>query len=126
MSGAIENGIIESADIVIERGFVLTCWITLTFDGSGQGFGGYVLGGSPFDYTSNAAKHQDQPNIAADFIGGVLSVAGVERFSDLRGKVVRVQRDEPFGKIIAIGHPVKDIWYRPDIRMALLTKGGAA
>ena len=29
------NAQIESAEIQIERGFVLTCWITLNYGGSG-------------------------------------------------------------------------------------------
>lgn len=117
---AVENGRITSADIVFSRGFILDCWVMLEFDGSGQGFGGYVLGGNPFD-DSKAAKHGDQANLAADFIGGVMAVADVEKFSQLVGKVIRVERDKPFGSIIAIGHAFKDRWYRPAERMALLT-----
>lgn len=123
----IENGVIESADIMFSRGFVLDCWIFLKFDGSGQGFGGYVLGGSPFDETAICARHAEQTNLAADFIGGVMAVAGVEKFSDLAGKVIRVERESPMGTIVAIGHPIKDRWYRPVERFALLApKGGKA
>jgi len=117
----IENGIIESADIVFSRGFALDCWLHLKFDGTGQGFGGYVLGGNPFDKAIPANNHKEQGNLAADFIGGCMAVAGVEKFSDLAGKVIRVERDGDWGKITAIGHPVKDIWYRPAERMAMLT-----
>jgi hypothetical protein len=121
VSALVENGRITTADIQFSRGFILDCWIFLEFDGSGQGFGGYVLGGNPFD-TVKAARHEDQANIAADFIGGVMAIADVEKFSALPGKVVRVERDKPYGTIVAIGHPFKDRWYRPAERTALLAK----
>lgn len=116
----MENGRIKEADIVFSRGFALDCWITLEFDGSGQGFGGYVLGGNPFDTSTLCAKHHEQKNLAADFIGGVMAVADVQKFSSLVGKVIRVKRGSPFGLIEAIGHPFKDIWYEPKKRFALL------
>lgn len=116
----IENGIITSADIMFSRGFVLDCFISLKFDGTAQCFGGYVLGGSPFDETAVCARHAEQANIAADFIGGVMAVAEVEKFSQLVGKVIRVERETDMGPIIAIGHPVKDRWYRPEERLSRL------
>jgi hypothetical protein len=119
----IENGRITSADIIFSRGFILDCWIYLEFSGSGQGFGGYALGGNPFDETAKVALHKTQANLAADFIGGVMAVADVERFSDLKGKVVRVRRDAPFGTIEAIGHPFKDRWYCPKERFEMLGVG---
>src|SRR5690606_4184921 len=121
MSNLIENGRITNADIIFSRGFVLDCWITIEFDGSGQGFGGYVLGGNPFDTSAVCARHEQQRNLAADFIGGVMAVADVEKFSNLVGKVIRVRRDEPHGTIVAIGHPFKDRWYEPKARFAFLT-----
>lgn len=118
----MENGRIANADIMFSRGFILDCWLTIEFDGSGQGFGGYVLGGNPFDKDAKAAEHGRQANIAADFIGGVMAVADVDKFSALIGKVVRVERETPFGTIVAIGHPFKDRWYRPAERFAALAK----
>lgn len=126
MGGTIENGRITDADIVFSRGFILDCTIGIGFDGSAQGFGGYVLGGNPFDTNAKAAEHHRQRNLAADFIGGVMAIADVERFSDLKGKVIRVERETPFGPIVAIGHPVKNLWYRPTERMAILCEGDPA
>lgn len=126
MSQVIENGRITNADIMFSRGFILDCWLTLEFDGSGQGFGGYVLGGNPFDTSAACARHHDQRNLAADFIGGVMAVADVEKFSELVGKVIRVRRETSFGPIVAIGHPFKERWYEPSVRMEVLAKGSAA
>lgn len=121
MIGAlIENGRITNADILFSRGFILDCWLTLEFEGSGQGFGGFVLGGNPFDDDARAARHGEQPNLAADFIGGIMAIADVEKFSDLKGKVIRVERETSMGPIVAIGHPFKDHWYRPTERFAAL------
>lgn len=127
------NAEIESADIRFDRGFILTCWITLKWEDAGQGIGGYVLGGSPFDETAACAAHQDQPNLAADFIGGMMAVGGVEKFSDLKGKIVRVGKSSEWGDIVALGHPVKDRWYEPKERFCFLlnsrdadAKGGSA
>lgn len=122
----IENGRITHADIMFSRGFILDCWLTLEFDGSGQGFGGYVLGGNPFDTTAACARHHEQRNLAADFIGGVMAVADVEKFSHLVGKVIRVRRETSFGTIEAIGHAFKDRWYEPKVRMEVLAKAGAS
>ena len=125
MSANVENGRITSADIVFSRGFILDCWVTIEFEGSGQSFGGYVLGGNPFDTTAVCARHEEQRNLAADFIGGVMAVADVEKFSELTGKVIRVRRDSPFGTIQAIGHAFKDRWYEPKARMEFLTAQGS-
>lgn len=115
------NAEIESADIRFERGFILSAWVFLKWDGAGQGFGGFALGGSPFDTDSKAARHGDQRNIAADFIGGVMAVAGVEAWSQLAGKIVRVGVDEEYGSPIrALGHPTKERWYEPAKRFAEL------
>lgn len=107
----ITNAVIESAHIKFERGFILTVWISLDYGGSGQGFGGYVLGGDP-NHDSKAARHHEQQNIAAEWIGQILSIGGVEDWNDLKGKVIRVDH-EPFGKIYGIGHAIKDRWFYP-------------
>lgn len=83
MSKTIENGRITGADIIFSRGFALDCWITIEFEGSNQGFGGYVLGGNPFDESAVCARHNQQKNIAADFIGGVMAVADGARIAKL-------------------------------------------
>ena len=114
----IFNAEIESADIRFDRGFILSCWVHLKWEGNAQGFGGYALGGSPFDKDAACARHAEQKNFAADFIGGVLAVAGVDSFAKLPGKIVRVGKADDFGAILAIGHATKDRWYNPDQRLS--------
>ena len=113
----IVNAIIREATIGFDRGFILSAWLHLDYGGAGQGFGGYVLGGDPYG-ESRVAQHAEQPNIAGEWIASILAVAGVEQWSELVGKVVRVECES--GRVTGIGHPVKDKWFRPSTAPALL------
>ena len=42
-----------------------------------------------------------------------MEVAGVTKWSDLKGKTIRVVLDSPYGLILGIGHIVKDDWFFP-------------
>jgi len=123
----VGNASIESADIVFSRGVFLDCWLQLSFGNStSQGFGGYVLGARP-DSDAAANQHDKQPNIAGEFISQVMAIGGVEKFSDLPGKIVRVRKVDEWGAIEAIGHAIKDMWFNPSERMEQMRlKGGAA
>lgn len=108
MGEVIQNAVIEYASITIERGFVLTSSIGLDYgDSSHQGYGGLCLGGMP---GSKAGEHWKQSNFCAEWIIGVMRAAGVEDWSKLPGRTVRVKRSGPGfgGMITAIGHIVKD------------------
>ena len=90
----IENGKIESTNLGPEDHGILTFWLSLAFDGGGQGFGGYDIWALP-----------------CQVLGKLLQVLEVKSWEDLKNTYIRVKRDEPFGKIIAIGHIVKDKWF---------------
>ena len=120
----IRNAEIKSAEIQIARGFILEANLDLDFQPHGMTFGGFVLGSYPDD-SSKAGAHHTQPNFAADFIAGILQVAGVERWSQLPGRIIRIRGF--FGDVAgdrrhisAIGHAVKDLWYEPEARFGLL------
>jgi hypothetical protein len=115
----VENAIIQSAEIMFSRGFILDCWLFVDRASGTQGFGGWVLGGNPFS-EAKCAEHGG-PNFAADFIGGMMAIAGVEKFSELKGRAIRIELDEKTGTIRGVGHVVKDIWYRPEPRFQVLT-----
>jgi len=119
----IQNARITDATIQFERGFALTAWIHVEMESGNQGFGGFVMGGNPFDENVVCAKHQNQKNLAADVIGGFMAIADVESWDKMKGKVIRVEHETSGwnGPILAIGHAFKDRWYRPKERMALLT-----
>lgn len=101
------NAVIQSASLDIDRGF-LCGWLTLDYGGSSQAFGGYVLY-MPKDF----AHHNRAASYAGHFIHRCLIVAGVERWDQLKGKTIRVKQDRPYGKILAIGHIVKNDWFDP-------------
>ncbi|MBB6306277.1 hypothetical protein [Xanthobacter tagetidis] len=107
MNETIRNAIIEAATLYIERGFILTSFVHLNYGGSGQGYGGYVLGGLP---DSKAGAHAEQGNLAAEWITGIMRAAGVEDWKDLPGKSVRVRLSQPGlgGMVEAIGHIIRD------------------
>lgn len=115
----IVNAIIESADIRIERGFMLDSWLSLDYGGTGQGFGGFVLGGFG-DERVPAARHAEQPNLAAEWIISILRAADVENWKDVPGKSVRVRRESGWnGMVVGIGHITKDDrWFLPAQRFA--------
>ena len=71
-----ELGIIKSASLGFEDHGLLTFWLDLDFGGSGQGFGGYCLGGGFTDAC----------------IRGILEAVGVKDWVDLVGKQVWVTR----------------------------------
>ena len=102
-----KNAIIRSATITSSDHGLLSAWLDLDYGGSGQSFGGYSL------YLPANFKHHDLkgPNYAGHFIWRVMEVAGVEKWSDLVGKTVRVQAEHI--KVHAIGHIVKDDWFNP-------------
>ena len=112
----IESVTIDDAD----RGF-LTAWLHLNYGGSGQGFGGYTL------YLPNSFFHADnQANFAGHFIWRCMEVGGVTRWNDLKGKTIRVEREDGWGgSILRVGHIVKDIWFDPKKEFeALMTLNG--
>lgn len=107
-----QNAIIKSVSIDTER--CLSAWLTLDYGGSGQGFGGYVLFAPPWDEISREDPQRYLGNYTGVFIHRCIEIGGVGRWEDLPGKTIRVRHDQPYGKILAIGHIVKDDWFNPE------------
>lgn len=103
-----KNAVIESASLGLENGF-LSAWLSLEYgDSSGQGFGGFMLYAGPRN-----KQHLTQWNIAGHFIQRVLEVAGVDQWSKLQGRSIRVRAEH--SRVHAIGHIVKDDWFEPGV-----------
>jgi len=99
-----KNAVIKSASLVIEHG-VLSGWVRLDYGGTFQGFGGYVL------YLPKSFSHHELMSSAGHWIYRVLEIAGVERWSELTGKTVRVRCT--YDNVHSIGHIIKDDWFTP-------------
>lgn len=110
----VVNAEIASASLSYKDRGVLTSFLQMRFDGSGQGFGGYVL-----------TKKADDPHAAAGaWIMGILETLEVNDWSDLPGTYCRVVRDSDkySALIIGIGHITKDQWYFIEPSMELARK----
>lgn len=100
------NALIESATLELERG-VLTSWLHLSWDGGGQGFGGYVL----------AVGTPPGPHCGI-WVREVLRVVGVDSWKDLPGRIVRIRHTPD--KVHAIGHPLRELWFEPALAFGRL------
>ena len=105
----ITNAIITKVDVEIEDHGFLTMSIWVSYgNSSGQCFGGYYLYN---DYKWN--KNAGGPNYAGRFIHQALRIAGVNSVSAMAGKAIRVEKEDEWGFITAIGHITEDLWFKP-------------
>jgi hypothetical protein len=102
----IRNAIIKSARLTSDDHGFLSCWLDLDYGGAGQGFGGYVL------YLPASFPHHKLESVAGHFIWRCMEIAGVEDWSKLPGRTIRVNCEHT--KVHAIGHIVKDDWFNPE------------
>lgn len=98
MKREIKNAVIEDTMLGFEGHGILTIMITLDYGGSCQGFGGYRMDGGD-DFMSNS-------------INLILKTVGVNAWEQLKGKHVRVEKEEGYnGKIMRIGNFLQDEWF---------------
>lgn len=103
---SIKNAVIERAEITSDDHGILSAWIHLSFGGSGQGFGGYAL------YLPKSCSNHKIDSPAGHFIWRCMEVAGVTKWSDLKGKTIRVKGTH--SRIDGIGHIIKEDWFFPE------------
>lgn len=101
-----KNAVIESVRLTFAERGILECWLTLSYGGSGQGFGGYAL------YLPKSYDHHTLLSHAGHFIYRVMQVAGVEDWDKLVGRTIRVRASH--SRVHAIGHIIKDDWFDPE------------
>ena len=91
----IRNAKIESTFLGFEDHGIFTYFLHLEWEHAGQGFGGYILGGGYGDETIKA----------------ILETVGVDKWEDLPGKYVRIEREHI--KVHRIGNIIEDKWFSP-------------
>jgi hypothetical protein len=91
-----KNAKIENTYLGYEGHGILTCYLALSYGGSGQSFGGYEL------------KH---PAYGINFIDKILKTIGVDSWEQLSGKMIRVKAERT--GISAIGHIIEEKWFSP-------------
>ena len=108
----ILNAKIKSTMLGYEDHGILTFMLYLDCgDGTSQGFGGYQLD-TPVHHEGHFLGRA--PTKAPGLIlKRILETVGVERWEDLRGKVIRIQRREEVlhAPITRIGHMLDDKWF---------------
>jgi hypothetical protein len=106
----IKNAVIEKVTLDFADRGLLTAWLHLNYGGTCQGFGGFSL------YLPKSWKHHNINSPAGHFIFRCMEIAGVEDWSKMQGRTIRVKSDsEGLGSsIIAIGHIVKNDWFNPE------------
>jgi len=111
----ITNAVISKTMLGREDHGIMTCFLTLDYGGSVQGFGGYSL-----DEFSLTLDRRIGTKWGMEFIARILHVVEVENWEDLRGKYVRVKKEGWGATIDAIGHITKDKWFEPKKDLAFL------
>lgn len=102
----IKNALITSAELSMADHGCLTMWLSLEGSGWGCGFGGYCLGKGYL-----GAKQFEGSAKGMESIMRIMNVVGVDCFTALKGKYVRVELEGPGGGISRIGHITEDKWF---------------
>ena len=111
----IKNAKVTRTFLDVEDHGILTCNLDLDYgDSSGQGFGGWSLDEPKRDENDKILGRFGTAE-GMEYIRRLLSVLGVEQWEKLPGTFVRVETDGDGwgGKILRIGHPLKDRWFDP-------------
>jgi len=88
----VKNAIIESTYLGLEDHGIPTCFLNLSFEHCAQSFGGYDL------------RH-----FGIDMIFMLIETIEAKSWEDLKGKHCRIKENN--GRLIEIGHIIKDKWY---------------
>lgn len=104
MNTEILNGKITYTKLGEEHG-CLTTNLVVEGDGWGCGFGGYCLD----HWCAKVGGHSSSDGYGA--IIELMKTLEVDSWEDLKGQYVRVESEGWGGKILRIGHLMKDKWF---------------
>lgn len=115
----IKNAKITGTTLGYEDHGILTCFISLSYGGSSQSFGGYAL--------DSPQRKDGKPSgrigtaYGMEFIRRILEVVGVSKWEDLVGEHVRA--DCEWTKVHGIGHITEKKWFFPEKDLAHILIG---
>lgn len=102
----IKNAIITSADLSMRDHGVLTLSLAIKGEGWGVVLGGHVLG-----HGYLGAKQFNGSPKGIEEIMRIMDVVGVDQFSDLKGKYIRVENEGWGSTIKKFGNIIEDKWF---------------
>ncbi len=102
----IWNGEIKSADLTMKDHGCISLSLVIEGNGCGLVYGGYSLGQGYLGATKFTSSKD-----AMVYIMRIMDTIGVERFSDLKGKYVRVASKGWSSTVKIIGNIIKDKWF---------------
>lgn len=109
----IENAEIDSTMLGDEDHGIFTCYIVVSGDGWGCGFGGYAL-----DKYVREEKRRIGTAYGLEFIKQILSTLEISTWEKLPGTPIRVEMTGLGGGVTRIGHFKKNRWFDPQELLA--------
>ena len=108
MANEIQNCKIKSTQLGAEDHGIFTAFLHLEGDGWGCGFGGFAMDG-----WDEAHKQRIGHPFGVEFIKAVLETLEVSAWEKLPGVFLRAEHEGCGGRVIRIGHPIKNKWFDP-------------
>lgn len=105
MAIEIRNAVIGSAEISVANHGAVIVWLNLKYEGDGQSFGGFA----------NYVPDFPDRDTTGMFVWEILKTVGVQKWSELAGKPLRVKAD--WSKVYAIGNFIEDRWFEPAVAL---------
>ena len=114
----VENAEIEGTMLGTEDHGIFTCFVQVTGDGWGCGFGGYAL-----DEYKPEKGERIGTAYGMEFIKRILITLEVSSWEKLKGTPVRVETTGIGGRIARIGHFRKERWFDPQELLREMKEG---
>jgi len=100
----ILNCRIETANLGFEDHGIFTLFLSFDGGGWGQGIPGICWG----------TQNSPPTGTGISFLMDLFTALEIMTFSELKGMIVRIRREEHRGMITGIGHPIKNKWVMLD------------
>lgn len=107
----VRNAKISYATLGFEDHEIFTCGVGLDCGAFHIGMGNYALD----EWDKKLGKRIAKNGMGIEFIRGIMEAVGVDEWSKVKGKLVRVKLSSEHldGKVLAIGHILEDKWFEP-------------